>query len=497
MKRYLFLWHRWLGIALCLFMAMWFFSGVVMMYVGYPKLTPREHLAHLPALAMQNCCVDLAALVEPDQSLQSVRLTSLRGVPHYVLSYTGGEQRVVNARSGEPVSTLSAAQALQAAQQFAPRTPMQAQGLIDEDPWTHSRSLDADRPLYHVQLHDDQQRLLYISSRSGAVVRDVTLTERRWNWLGAWIHWLYPLRGNWLQPAWHNTVVYLSLAATVMALLGMLLGVLRWRGKRRYRGGAHSPYKGAGRWHHLVGLGAGGLLVTWVFSGLMSMNPWSVFSPAVPLDTRAYAGGTLAPEYLEHNPALLLQRFQRSGLIPVELVWRQVAGEALVVAQNAQGATRVSLSGGPVVERVPAALLEHAAAAVWPAEAPQMQWLNAYDFYYYPRTEHSMLGHLAKPLPVLRAEYPDAAQTWLHIDPYTGEILSQASSGKRTSRVLFALLHSWDWLPLLENRPVWDVLMVSFSLGGLIISVTGVVIGWRRLKRSKMFRGRQQKLTSR
>ena len=56
MKRYLYLWHRWLGIGLCLFMAMWFFSGMVMLYVGYPKLTPREHLAHLPALPLEGCC---------------------------------------------------------------------------------------------------------------------------------------------------------------------------------------------------------------------------------------------------------------------------------------------------------------------------------------------------------------------------------------------------------------------------------------------------------
>ena len=39
MKRLLFLIHRWAGVVLCLFMAMWFVSGVVMMYVGYPKLT--------------------------------------------------------------------------------------------------------------------------------------------------------------------------------------------------------------------------------------------------------------------------------------------------------------------------------------------------------------------------------------------------------------------------------------------------------------------------
>lgn len=48
MKRYLYLWHRWLGIGCCLLMVLWFVSGMVMLYVGYPKLTPLERLAHLP-----------------------------------------------------------------------------------------------------------------------------------------------------------------------------------------------------------------------------------------------------------------------------------------------------------------------------------------------------------------------------------------------------------------------------------------------------------------
>ena len=49
-KRWLYLVHRWLGVLLCAFFAMWFVSGVVMMYVGYPKLTQAERLAHLPPL---------------------------------------------------------------------------------------------------------------------------------------------------------------------------------------------------------------------------------------------------------------------------------------------------------------------------------------------------------------------------------------------------------------------------------------------------------------
>ena len=38
-KRTLFITHRWAGILLCLFMALWFVSGVVLMYVCCPKLS--------------------------------------------------------------------------------------------------------------------------------------------------------------------------------------------------------------------------------------------------------------------------------------------------------------------------------------------------------------------------------------------------------------------------------------------------------------------------
>ncbi|MBU0891969.1 MAG: hypothetical protein KKH21_13970, partial [Gammaproteobacteria bacterium] len=40
---------------------------------------------------------------------------------------------------------------------------------------------------------------------------------------------------------------------------------------------------------------------------------------------------------------------------------------------------------------------------------------------------------------------------------------------------------SWDWLPLLERRPLWDIVLIVLSVGGAVMSVTGVVIGWRRL----------------
>jgi len=82
---------------------------------------------------------------------------------------------------------------------------------------------------------------------------------------------------------------------------------------------------------------------------------------------------------------------------------------------------------------------------------------------------------------VLRVRFADPQQTWLHLDLYTGEVLGVLDQPRRVSRWLFSLLHSWDWLPLLQQRPLWDAWMIAFSLGGLVLSVSGVVLGWRRL----------------
>ena len=78
--------------------------------------------------------------------------------------------------------------------------------------------------------------------------------------------------------------------------------------------------------------------------------------------------------------------------------------------------------------------------------------------------------------------FADPHATWVHIDPRTGTVLGRTDTHRRTSRWLFSMLHSWDWLPLLERRPLWDVVLIVLSLGGTALSVTGVVVGWRRLR---------------
>lgn len=339
MKRYLYLWHRWLGIVTCVFMALWFVSGMVMLYVGYPKLTPREHLAHLPALSAQGCCVSLGeALAVADPQPARIRLSSVAGQALYLFDYASGKALAVDATSGQRIAPTTRERALASAGQYDPHAPLTYRDAVQEDLWSHSRALDAHRPLHRVQLSDTDGTLLYISGQTGEVVRDASASERGWNLIGAWLHWLYPLRGIGLDGLWSNLVIYLSLAASVMALLGAVVGVMRWRFSRPYRSGSRSPYKGWARWHHVGGLLFGALAITWIFSGLMSMNPWRLFSSAQPLDTSAYQGGPLNAAAFPLSVPQALARFADQGFTARELEWRLIGGAGYVVARTARDA---------------------------------------------------------------------------------------------------------------------------------------------------------------
>jgi uncharacterized iron-regulated membrane protein len=486
-KRYLYLWHRWLGIMLCLFMAVWLVSGVVMLFVGYPKLTPAEHLSRLPTLPDQGCCVEPATvLAQREKALETLRLSTVGGEPFYIVMFSDRSIEAIRARDGARLEVVDKTLAISSARQFGNGAAATYEGLVQSDRWSRSRALDSDRPLHRVRIDDDQQRLLYISSRSGEVVRDATLNERCWNWIGAWLHWLYPLRDSrW----WTDIVIYLSLAATVLTLLGQVIGLLRWRFGRPYRSGSRSPYRDFNaRWHHIGGLLFGIVLFAWIFSGLMSMRPWHLFENRSTLSIDAFRGGQFHPEQISLPVADTLQKLHRAGLDAVELEWRRINGATYVTGIDASGRSLILSADGDATPQaqLPIDVLIAAARAMYPQREIDVQYLDNYDSYYYAHAEQSLYGGYVRNLPVVRVIFDDPEQSWIYIDPRTGAIALTTDRNSRLWRWAFNLLHSWDWQPLLNAPAARKLLIITFSAGGLIISVSGIVLAWRRL------RGRQR-----
>jgi uncharacterized iron-regulated membrane protein len=512
-KRWIYLAHRWLGITLGLFMALWFLSGVVMMYVGYPKLTPLERLGRLPDLALDNACC-----VSPQQALQAakkslaeephpniptprardrgvppdLRLAMLGDTPYWLVGDGPHRPVSVNALTGKAVQRFDADHALAVASAFAPQSRPRLMETLRQDIFTVSRGLDMHRPLFRIALGDADGTELYVSSRTGEVVRDSTRLERGWNYLGSILHFFYPLKGEFFDKLRSDIIIYTSLAGTLLALLGIWIGVLRWRTDGRFGNGSRSPYRESWmRWHHIGGLVFGLVTLTWVLSGMLSLNPWGVFDSRGPqLEQGAFAG--IGMDRAEFKLSLHAA-IARAGFPVREAGIRLFDGRPYYLLRAGDGRTRLIAADDPddgnrAVERVPDATLLAAAARLLPDhKIVRATVLIRHDNYYYNRQPHNMSGHIERRLPALRVEFDDPRHTWIHLDPHTAGIFNRLDDVGRIRRWLFNFLHSFDVPGFVDRRPLWDIALILLSLGGFIICVSGIVIGWRRLKRSVSF----------
>ncbi len=493
LKRWLFLFHRWLGVVLCLWFALLFATGIIMMYVEYPELTEEERVSQLEPLnfAALHVNVEQAAQLGGGSELRSIKLTQVTGRPAYQFTDSAGQLRTIFADDGSVLEGLTPEQALAAAQHsgFAGTDARPAYaGLLEMDQWTVSSALNNARPLHKVVLNDAAGTQLYISNRSGQVVRDTERTERLWNWLGSTVHWIYPWQLRRHATVWSNLLIYLSLAGVFSVLSGAVIGYWRLRVKNPYRGTSVTPYQGIQRWHHLLGLGFLIFVSTWIFSGLMSMSPWHIFDNATQVEEQElrYQGGllttpndfpalTIAPNTNAETPEHAAVRESAGAIKEVE--WRQLGATRYLVLSRSATDKSVLLPSGladaAALQTLIAANVQHLQpnAALF-----ELQVQNSYDSYYY--THHNRY----RPLPVLRARFNDAENCWYYLDLNTGALVQRLTTTDRWARWLYNGMHSLDFSFLFQHRPVWDISVIVLCLCGFGFALTSVVLGWRRLR---------------
>jgi uncharacterized iron-regulated membrane protein len=476
LRRWLYIVHRWIGIGTCLLFAMWFISGVVMMYVAFPQLTDTERWMASPPIAWDK------VQVSPDRAMEvaglkryprDLRLVMLNEEPVYRLLGWDGERKTVSALDGRAVDHVTSEQALAVARHHRDAARPELKETVERDQWSVTARFDPLRPLYLVSLGDPGGTELYISSRTGEIALDTTRTERIWNWLGSIPHWIYPTVLRKDGPTWRLVVLWISGICMVTVVTGFWIGILRMRLRRRYSNGAVTPYRGWMAWHHIAGLIGGILVFTWMFSGWLSLNPGDWFAGrGTAREAAVRYGGSDGP----HMPGEFLSAKKFGDLTAVEARFVWLGGQPMVVLTGRDGGRRTldpaTGSAAPVSEE---RIFEAARRLLPNAALTMRQRLEQPDGYWYSH-------HQQRVMPVLRAGFDDDAHTWFHIDPTTGDILGRTDDSRRTYRWLFNALHSFDFALLLRYRPAWDVVVWLLSLIGLIVSVSGVVIGWRRLR---------------
>ncbi|MCZ6617286.1 MAG: PepSY domain-containing protein [Gammaproteobacteria bacterium] len=464
--RLLILLHRYLGIGIGLLIVLWCLSGFVMMYVQYPSESHAEQLLTLDRLDWDDCCL-LPGHWAGDMFLDAAEVESLLGKPTLRLTRPGGGFLLADLSAGRVLGGMTEASAQAVAESYAARAEesFRSLGQLERDQWTVQSGYDPHRPLYFFALNDGAATEWYVSSTTGQVVLETGGRERFWNWLGSVVHWLYPTELRRHVGAWSQVVIWTSLVGVFLTLTGIYIGITRYRFGSDQRG---SPYRGWFLWHHYLGLVFGILSLTWVVSGLLSMNPFGV------LQGRSFSDeqNNVAGHRLTYEDVAAALDSLDPDVLPdntVRLSASTFAGEFAWMAWTARGGVQRVGQGGPLDS---GKLTDHAPAIRPEATIDSMGSLEAADAYYYGH-------HESRTFPVFRIIYTDGDR--LYLDESSGQLLQAIDGNRRWSRWLFHGLHRGDFAAWARQRPLWDFFMLLLLAGVTVGSITGVYLGYQRV----------------
>lgn len=503
LRRALILTHRYLGIPLSVLFVLWFVTGIAMIYVGgMPTLSPQTRLEHLPPLdlaAVRYTPTEAAA--QAASGFGRVTLTTALDRPAYRFASPYGAATVF-ADTGEPLDEIDVAAARDVAAKFlgVPANDIELERTLEQvDQWTLQMSREL--PLHKFAVDDGSGTEIYVSPYAGEVRLVTTTKTRTLAWIATIPHWFYitPLRAN--QPVWYWTVVGASAIGCVLALLGLVLGVTQLNKSTPFRWSQAVRYQGWMRWHYISGAFFGVFALTWVFSGLLSMEPFDwANADSLEISNDALTGG---PVELEQFPPLAAEPWAAllRGRTLKELEFRRIDDAPYYLARYTGSAAEpdprrerlhqpypitgraepqhMLIEARTLTERTePFAtdmLLARLRAAAPGATMVADEVLTDYDSYYYSRNGQATL-------PVLRVQFNDPLETWVYVDPELGQVVASIHRLHRVERWLYNGLHSLDFGFWYDRRPLWDIGMILLSLGALVTSTIGFWLGLKRLR---------------
>ncbi|MGE3405162.1 MAG: PepSY domain-containing protein, partial [Vicinamibacterales bacterium] len=467
--------HRWMGVALSILLTAWCLSGIVLMYRGYPEITDRDRLARLSRLEaarVRVSAVDAARTGQWTGAPEHARLLTVDGRPAWEFG-SGRDAAVVFADDGSLRAPADDASVSRAAEAWAGRPAVDAArtSITEADQWTLQSGLRTLRPLYLYAWPDGQH--VYVDGVTAQVVQFTTTASRAWAWAGAIPHWLYftPLRVR--TSLWSQVVIWTSGAGAVTTLLGIVVTLLivSWQKRYRVNGAARRlPYRGWGRWHAIGGTAFGVLVITWAFSGLLSMGPFESIDRLTGKHARAdeaqrnrralqatlLGGGEPSLDAYVRPPADALAALGGFDVRRLDLGW--FSGRPHYRAVDGNGGTRIVPMAGPAVDGLGSTAVTQVVRSGASTATADTDVQTGFDAYYLDRRGE-------RPLPVVRVVFAGTGHPRFYVDPRTARIVGAYHEGQWVERWLYSGLHSWNLPWLYAHRPLWDVLVIAALLG--------------------------------
>ncbi len=255
--------HRITGSLLSLMFVIWFISGIVLVFHGFPHASRQDRFMQLQTFTARQ----FASLPAPLSEFKGkITLELAYGKPVYRVSRGRKAEDVFAAQTLQPVPSFSKAQAERLAADFTKSSVKEI--AIQDDlsqwiPWSYYEPL---LPFYKCTINDKAQTVVYISEKTGTIVQRTTLKSRVWAYLGAIPHWIYLVQLRRYAAAWRWLVITLASVGVVVSVTGIIVGIYR-----KKKGGITPYRKFWFRWHHWFGYIFGIFVFTFILSGLFSV----------------------------------------------------------------------------------------------------------------------------------------------------------------------------------------------------------------------------------
>ena len=475
--------HRILGALLSILFVAWFLSGLVMIYHNFPRVTQSQRLAKMDYLKADSLpeWKEIEQRLPKDERVKQVTLDCYLGQNVFHIRTDKG-QYDIPARSGETLPSIDGDRIRKVASLWNESATIRIDTLYQLEQWIPFGRLKEEFPIYKFYFDDKEKHQLYISSKTGNVLQYTDKESRFWAWIGAIPHWVYFTSLRQDAYLWIKTVVWLSGIGCLMCIAGIYLGIRDFRLARKR--GKVSPYKKAWyKWHHITGTVFGLFVLTFCFSGMMSLarvQDWGIksklpFNPMEELAKQAPSPADYVLDYREaiaHYPGQIRQLSWSSfGNIPYYTL-RKTNGKIYLDARmkNIKPLSLKEEEVMTILKRI--------------HESPtKFSLMEHFDDYYLARK-------MKLALPVYKIEIDDIESSTYYVDPKSGRT-RYIDNPARWMHWMYPALHSLRIRFLIEHPVLWNTVMWGLMLGGTFVSISGLYLAFKYLKR-KVFRTRKK-----
>lgn len=456
---------------------MWFISGLVLIYHYFPRVTKSDRMARMDSLCASDSLPPIDEYRFAGVRNTKIELNSNIGEPHFFVTNSDTITRVAVADQLTKKELMNHEQWCQYAKRWSDTQIARIDTLYDLEQWIPFSRLRAEFPIYKFYFSDKARHQLYVSSRTGEVLQFTDKDSRFWSWVGAIPHWVYFTRIRQDADLWKAIVIPLAGLGSLMCLFGIVLGIrsfyIYYNSKKKYG----TPYrKFKYKWHHILGSVFGLFVFTYIFSGMMSLQKvpqWLVkthnkdIATAVSDDSMPVEASKYKLDYRRiietYSGRIKSLEWAGFGNMPVYKTF--IDGQVMLFDASADTVGRLLLDKNRVEVRM----------KELHAEPFTIELMTEYDNYYVNQRRQL-------PLPVYKVKVNDADDNIHYVNPETGEITNY-NTNTRLRKWLYQGIHCFNIKFLVERPRLWNIIVWTTMLGGLLVSLTGVMLGIRYLKR--------------